>query len=388
MDIYGRCDTTKDCDDGSDEDECSLIDIPANYDKSAAPKHTNGEELKANEIFLQVKIINFDFIDALSNTVGLTVELKFSWVDPKIDFENAKDLNDKSEELRIVPQFQKDKIWLPIQELVFDNAVIGEVVKEDVYILEVNIKSAANTRSVNDPKESLVYPGAKNPLHLSQKLKISFRCNFFVQNFPFDKDECQFYLSLPRLGNNTIVLREAEDSIIYKGQLILNEFQINSLKSMTEDSPRKTSFILAVQFQRLYQQHLISTFLQSFLLWFLSYLTFFIDIEDFSNRFMGAITSLLVLASLLGAMQASLPKTAYFKIIDIWFNWFLGNIFIIILFHIILDYLYRKDGRVVPIGHQKIVNVSNGLHNIFKIIVLIINLTFVIIYFSFSIFIF
>ena len=388
MDIYGRCDTTKDCDDGSDEDECSLIDVPANYDKSAAPKHTNGEELTANEIFLQVKIINFDFIDALSNTVGLTVELKFNWVDPKVDFENAKDVNDKSEELRIVPQFQKDKIWLPIQELVFDNAVIGEIVKEDVYILEVNIKSAANTRSVNDPKESLVYPGAKNPLHLSQKLKISFRCNFFVQNFPFDKDECQFYLSLPRLGNNTIVLREAEEYIIYKGQLILNEFQINSLKSMTEDSPRKTSFILAVQFQRLYQQHLISTFLQSFLLWFLSYLTFFIDIEDFSNRFMGAITSLLVLASLLGAMQASLPKTAYFKIIDIWFNWFLGNIFIIILFHIILDYLYREDGKVVPIGHQKIWNVSNCLHNIFKIIVLIINLTFVIIYFSFSIFIF
>ena len=84
MDIYERCDTTKDCDDGSDEEECSLIDIPANYDISAAPKHTNGKEVKANEIFLQVKIINFDFIDALSNTVGITIELNFEWVMPGV----------------------------------------------------------------------------------------------------------------------------------------------------------------------------------------------------------------------------------------------------------------------------------------------------------------
>ena len=190
-----------------------------------------------------VKIINFDFIDALSNTVGLTIELKFRWVDPQIDFENAKNLNDNSEEFRIIPHSQEDKIWLPIQELVFDNAVIGKVLKEDVYLLKVNIKSKANARSVNDPKESLIYPGPKNPLHLYQKLKISFRCNFFVKNFPFDEEDCLFYLSLPRLGTNTIVFRRDNESIIYDGQLILNEFQIIGIQSMTENSPSKTSFV-------------------------------------------------------------------------------------------------------------------------------------------------
>ena len=35
-------------------------------------------------------------------------------------------------------------------------------------------------------------------------------------------------------------------------------------------------------------------------------------------RFMGALTSLLVLASLLASIEENLPKTSYFKKIDVW----------------------------------------------------------------------
>ena len=157
---------------------------------------------------------------------------------------------------------------------------------------------------------------------------------------------------------------------------------------MTNNSDRKTSFIFSVQFQRLYRQHLLSTFLQSFLLWFLSYLTLFIDISDFSNRFMGAVTSLLVLSARLGSMEESLPKTAYFKIIDIWFNWYVGNTFIIILVHVIVDYLRSKGRRVAPRPQpfvtKKTIDASDLLNHSVKIIVFITNLLFIIVYFIFS----
>ena len=47
------------------------------------------------------------------------------------------------------------------------------------------------------------------------------------------------------------------------------------------------------------------------------YLTLFIDVKDFNNRFMGAITGFLVFASLLSSLISSLPKSAVLKMADI-----------------------------------------------------------------------
>ena len=211
-------------------------------------------------------------------------------------------------------------------------------------------------------------------------------------NFPFDGDDCQFYFSLPKHENNNIIFTKDDKATPYEGQRILNEFKIKSIKTLTTNSASKTSFVLTVQLERHYKQHIITFFLQSFLLCFLSYLTLFITIEDFSNRFMGSITTLLVLASLLGSMQQSLPKTAYFKGIDVWFDWFLANIFLIILLHIIVDYLRKTDSRIVPghmpVIHQNVKDKSFYFNTIFKMVIVIINILFVIAYLIFSILIF
>ena len=51
---------------------------------------------------------------------------------------------------------------------------------------------------------------------------------------------------------------------------------------------------------------------------------------------MGSVTSLLVLASLLNSMQSKLPKTAYFKYVDLWFLWYIVNSIIIIGAHVLI----------------------------------------------------
>jgi hypothetical protein len=139
------------------------------------------------------------------------------------------------------------------------------------------------------------------------------------------------------------MLTNDENSVIYNGPSILNECEIIRFCSKTAHFDTKTSFIYSFKFQRLYVQHLMTTFFQSCLLWILPYITLFIDEEDFSNQFMGAVTALLVLAALLSSIGDTLPKTAYFKFIDLWFNWFIGNIFLIILIHVVIDYRRKKQ---------------------------------------------
>ena len=90
-------------------------------------------------------------------------------------------------------------------------------------------------------------------------------------------------------------------------------------------------------------QTFLTTFFQSFILWVIAYFTLYINTADFSNRFMGALTSLLVLAALLSSINSSLPQTSYFKHIDVWFFCFIINIVLIIFVHIAVDIFLNRE---------------------------------------------
>jgi len=62
-------------------------------------------------------------------------------------------------------------------------------------------------------------------------------------------------------------------------------------------------------------------------------------------RVMTSLTSLLVLATLFTQVSASLPKTSYFKMVDIWLLFCIVVIFSIIIFHAIID-MYVDYGEV------------------------------------------
>ena len=94
---------------------------------------------------------------------------------------------------------------------------------------------------------------------------------------------------------------------------------------------------------------------------------------------MGAGTSLLVVVTLLNAVKGDLPKTAYIKLIDIWFLWHVVSILTIIVYHIILhrirnflipqanddaDYFeeqHNDKGDLTEVNKNKIRNINNAL---------------------------
>ena len=137
--------------------------------------------------------------------------------------------------------------------------------------------------------------------------------------------------------NNSLALGEDDTSVAYNGQKNIDQFYINDLYTNTTQAEEETRFVFTIIMSRIYNDQMINTFLPTFLLWLLAYSTLLIKIEDFQDRFMGTVTALLVLAALLSSISMSLPRTSYFKYIDIWFLWYLANIFGIIIYHIILD---------------------------------------------------
>ena len=77
---------------------------------------------------------------------------------------------------------------------------------------------------------------------------------------------------------------------------------------------------------------IIQIIIPSLVLWLCAMLTLQYDVNDLTNRNRTSVTTLLVLVTLFGAInnKSDFPKTSGFKHIDVWFVWYLINIFLII----------------------------------------------------------
>ena len=312
IDILKRCDYRKDCEDGSDEEHCSMIRIPEFYDKSLPPKNLHNEDIP-NQILTRVIIEKIDYVNTLDMAVGLTIKLRLSWKDYHLKFENILGQSDQQNHVKLISKEDQEKVWTPLDKIVHESAVLDEIYHEKFFTLKVDIKEEPEKMDPSEPRETLLYPGSKNLLVLKQRIKIKYHCELFQANFPFDQFSCEFPMSMVRKDNSSLVLEQDKVPISLIGSTTLNEFEVKDIESFTKTDDKTSSFIFKIQFQRLYFHHLMTTFLQSFLLWLLAYLTLFLSIDDFANRFMGSVTLLLVLVALFSSLLAEVPKVYLFK---------------------------------------------------------------------------
>ena len=87
-----------------------MIKISENYDVSSPPELYN-EPGKPNEIYTKVEIINFDSVDTVLMSVGLTVEISLKWEDQNVEYENDKNAKESAEEFQVIADDENKNIW-------------------------------------------------------------------------------------------------------------------------------------------------------------------------------------------------------------------------------------------------------------------------------------
>ena len=192
---------------------------------------------------------------------------------------------------------------------------------------------------VSRTEEDVIYKGKENQLHLTKRLSVKYTCIFDVESFPFDEDICNFTMKI-KSRNKIFLLRFMEDGpVVYRGPKRVDQFGIDRITSVNETSVEngESKYIFSISLSRKFTHPIVTCFIPTFIVWFLTYLTLFMDIEYLSDRIMVSVTALLVLASLLDSVNKELPKTSYIKTVDFWFLWHFGSMMQIIVFHIFLQ---------------------------------------------------
>ena len=192
------------------------------------------------------------------------------------------------------------------------------------------------------PYENRLYNGSYNLLQVSQRMKVKYNCKFDVYKFPFDGEICYLIFKINRYKNAELTFVQ-DGPVIYNGPVILNEFEIGFITSKIENTQKHTKFILSIPLNRIFTHQLLKTFIPTVILWLLGYFTMFIDTENPGDRFKGAVTMMLVLATWIGVISGDLPKTSYVKLIDCWLLWHFVTTFVISFYHIFLDRMGKQS---------------------------------------------
>ena len=337
--IRSRCDDVVNCEDGSDETDCMLLKYPESYQASRPPK-PNINASSVLSIITQFRIVSFDRIDTVNMIIGITAELSLTWKDSRLIFTNLHDGKNG------IPNEIVKQLWLPVQRIIHENAIIGSMHKDSSIQAGVMLSPYTNRirQDLANHMEDNTFKGSECPLLIKERFKVEYNCNFNLKKFPFDRQRCVLLMKMKiHLSSRLSLAGDSFAPWIYDGSSTVYEFEINKIDHETINTYNETKFLIYIDFSRNYMNHMISTFFPTFLLWVLAYSTLFIKIEDFTDRIMVTVTALLVLVSFLASVRQELPKTSYFKYMDLWFLWYVSSIFMITIYHIFLDMV--DDGK-------------------------------------------
>ncbi|XP_071516802.1 LOW QUALITY PROTEIN: uncharacterized protein [Panulirus ornatus] len=329
--LENRCDLKYDCLDRSDEVNCELISKPEDYKNDLPPRLSSKKEDLRLPVILHISIETIT-VYTTQMTMQMSYEIEMIWFDNRLTFRNLK----TNDSLNKVPFTSMMELWSPTVGFINTEGNQHTMVDLETSLYLHRLQPPSG-RDSGAPGEVELFPGEENPVTLTRKYSTTFGCDFNLVLYPFDEQHCDMHLRMLSASKTYLTFDEIITSAAYYGSELLLEYQLQQPKLLYDNSQEFSEMRVRIPLTRRAGYAILNIYTPSLILLVISYVSLFFRPHIFEVRVMTTLTSLLVLATLFTQVSASLPKTSYFKMVDVWLLFCIVMSFIIIIFHAIID---------------------------------------------------
>ncbi|XP_068203848.1 uncharacterized protein [Palaemon carinicauda] len=334
VDIGQRCNFETDCQDGSDEINCNFLELDASYDTSDSPSRVEGEPVKVSFLMnilsiREIDLANFQFVSE--------IQVICEWIDERLVFKHLNHNNELNTISNYIP-------WLPKLEFLGDEKAMSkaEIRRSTLMVIRQSDPLPDNDQNV---QEALVFEGRKNPLRLTRKLTIYTACQFDLETFPFDTQVCTVAVRLSAVTKDYVMLQPLGKGVHFLGVRRGLEYQLASELMIRKDEGNYSGLAVKLTFHSLSTFYIFSTYLPTSIIIVIGYSILFYPLTAFEERIMVGLTGLLVEATFFSQVSTSIPRTAYLKLVDVWFVYCVISLFAVCVVVVIIQYLFTEVGN-------------------------------------------
>lgn len=188
---------------------------------------------------------------------------------------------------------------------------------------------------------------------------VKLPCRLDLRRYPFSIQQCAINIWIPNNNENdpklsfafntTSVVHELDYEIESR---YLGEFYVTNA-TVRFNEYYQQSIILQFTFENLYGFHMLNSFTPSLLIFIICYVTLFLPLKDFNERLLAPLTALLVLSTLFAQASSTAVRTAYFKLLDIWYVVLTTFCFLILMFNVIIHKCLIKSKKRIKIKYHE-----------------------------------
>ena len=154
-----------------------------------------------------------------------------------------------------------------------------------------------------------MFSGRRNAIYLTREYYQDYACRFDLIYYPFDTQLCLMIFEVQGKTDNYIKLsKDSSPGIEFLSTRKLVEYEIQmealEFRSVNNISQGIVKFV----FRRNMEFHVTNTFLQTFLLTCVGYFSYYFDVDNFSDRIMVVLTTMLVVATINSSIQNVSPS--------------------------------------------------------------------------------
>ena len=284
-----------------------------------------------------MEILALPEIDTLGLSFTADFDLNMRWVDPRLTFYDLRG----TAELNSLSSAVQAKVWSP--KLAFTNAkIIGGTLVDDTTTTVIARKCLCPAPDdVRMAVESNVYEGIKSNILQKREYFIDWTCDYNLLFYPFDTQVCKMTFEIQG-GTKDYLQLEADaydnfTGVDYLGDKLLLEYTVGDmlLKVINDSEAKHAKMKVSLTFTRRWFYHGVNVFLQSVLLLIVSYMTFYYRVDNFQDRVMVSITTMIVIANVQSATNTMpmVPKTSYLKMIDYFLTYSFNIIVVVMIYH-------------------------------------------------------